>query len=156
MTGHERTPHKRLLWRLSTLSIVLRTEHTSHAQKFGIHILGEQVSSPSERESGSLLNFLNFLPPEYTMGGGGDTKKSLEDVKADLAKELADNARALLKSVIHPIPSRRECPTDSRVLSLRISTSPTTQLTSKLSSTSLRSIGSSRRTSMISVKTRPR
>ncbi len=39
------------------------------------------------------------LPPTVHIMGGGDTKKSLEEVKADLVNQLADNARDLLKKV---------------------------------------------------------
>ncbi len=46
-----------------------------------------------------------FLPPVYIMGGGGDTKKSLEEVKAELLTQLTNNARDLLKKVTRRPPS---------------------------------------------------
>lgn len=91
----------------------------------------------------------------HIMGGGRNTKKTMEAVRADLAKELADNARDRLEKVIRHIRLCGGHPTD-RASYPRISTSPTAQLTLKFFSTSLRQIGSSRRSSMISVPTVPK
>lgn len=89
--------HVLVLSRLSIICVCSRTSLHIEARHGRGASLCTYIQSAKASPLQSLELFSFTTLPSHIMGGSEETKKSLEDVKADLVKQLTDNARNLLK-----------------------------------------------------------